>query len=136
MTLMQQPKQARLTPELARDVCQRTASAATIEGSISSLGSQYVLGLKAVNCRTGDLLSEDQVTANGKEQVLKALGDAATKLREKIGESLASVKKYDAPLRERHHVFAGCASGLQPRHANHEWSPTITLRPSHLFKGR
>ena len=100
MTLMQQPKQARLTPELARDVCQRTASAATIEGSISSLGSQYVLGLKAVNCRTGDLLSENQVTANGKEQVLKALGDAATRLREKIGESLASVKKYDAPLQD------------------------------------
>jgi serine/threonine protein kinase/tetratricopeptide (TPR) repeat protein len=96
MTLMQQPKQARLTPELARDVCQRTASAATIEGSISSLGSQYVLGLKAVNCRTGDLLSEEQVTANGKEQVLSALGDAATKLRGKMGESLASVRKYNA----------------------------------------
>ena len=97
MTLMQQPKQARLTPELARDVCQRTASAATIEGSISSLGSQYVLGLKAVNCRTGDLLSEEQVTASGKEQVLSALGDAATKLRGKMGESLASVRKYNAP---------------------------------------
>ena len=55
LTLMSQPKQARLTQELAREVCQRTASAATIEGSISSLGSQYVLGLKAVNCRTGDL---------------------------------------------------------------------------------
>jgi eukaryotic-like serine/threonine-protein kinase len=96
MTLMQQPKQARLTPDLARDVCQRTASAATIEGSISSLGSQYVLGLKAVNCRTGDLLSEEQVTASGKEQVLSALGAAATKLRAKMGESLASVRKYNA----------------------------------------
>jgi eukaryotic-like serine/threonine-protein kinase len=98
LTLMRQPKQARLTPDLARDVCQRTGSAATIEGSISSLGSQYVLGLKAVNCRTGELLSDEQVTASGKEQVLKALGEAATKLRAKIGESLASVKKYDAPL--------------------------------------
>jgi serine/threonine protein kinase len=98
LTLMRQPKQARLTPDIARDVCQRTGSAATIEGSISSLGSQYVLSLKAVNCRTGELLSDEQVTASGKEQVLKALGDAATKLREKIGESLASVKKYDAPL--------------------------------------
>src|ERR1700728_3420440 len=96
LTLMNQPKQTRLTPELARDVCQRTASAATIEGSISSLGSQYVLGLKAVNCRTGDLLAEEQVTANGKEQVLAALGDAATKLRGKMGESLASVRKYNA----------------------------------------
>ena len=97
LTLMNQPKQARLTPELARDVCQRTASAATIEGSISSLGSQYVLGLKAVNCRTGDLLSEQQVTANGKEQVLDALGTASTKLRARLGESLASVQKYDVP---------------------------------------
>jgi len=96
LTLMAEPKDARLTPEVARDVCQRTASAATIEGSISSLGSQYVLGLKAVNCRTGDLLAEEQVTANGKEQVLAALGDAATKLRGKMGESLASVRKYNA----------------------------------------
>jgi tetratricopeptide (TPR) repeat protein len=98
LTLMRQPKQARLTADIARDVCQRTGSAATIEGSISSLGSQYVLGLKAVNCQTGDVLAGEQVTASGKEQVLKALGDAATKLREKIGESLASVKKYDAAL--------------------------------------
>ena len=97
LTLMNQPKQARLTPELARDVCQRTASAATIEGSISNLGSQYVLGLKAVNCRTGDLLSEEQVTANGKERILEALGTASTKLRSRLGESLASVQKYDAP---------------------------------------
>ena len=97
LTLMSQSKQVRLTPELARDVCQRTASAATIEGSISSLGTQYVLGLKAVNCRTGDLLSDEQATANGKEQILEALGTAATKLREKLGESLASVQKYDAP---------------------------------------
>lgn len=96
LSLMSQPKQAPLTSALARDICQRTASAATIQSSISNLGSQYVLGLKAVNCRTGDLLAEEQVTANGKEQVLKALGDAATKLREKLGESLASVQKYDA----------------------------------------
>jgi len=66
---------------------------ASIEGSISSLGSQYVLGLKAVNCRTGDLLSEEQVTASGKEQVLEALGSAATSLRGRLGESLASVQK-------------------------------------------
>jgi serine/threonine protein kinase/tetratricopeptide (TPR) repeat protein len=96
LTLMAKPKNAPLTPDVARDVCQRTASAATIEGSISRLGSQYVLGLKAVNCRNGDLLAQEQVTANGKEQVLNALGDAATKLREKMGESLASVRKYNA----------------------------------------
>jgi tetratricopeptide (TPR) repeat protein/predicted Ser/Thr protein kinase len=96
LTLMAKPKDERLTPDIARDVCRRTASAATIEGSISSLGNQYVVDVKAVNCRTGDLLGEEQVPANGKEEVLKALGDAATKLRTKLGESLASVKKYDA----------------------------------------
>ena len=97
LALMAKPKDARLTPEVTRDVCQRTASAATIESSISSLGSQYVLNLKAVNCRNGDLLAQEQVTATGKEQVLGALGDAATKLRGKMGESLASVRKYNAP---------------------------------------
>ncbi len=96
LTLMAKPKDARLTPDVARGVCQRTASAATIEASISSLGSEYVLSLKAVNCRNGDLLAQAQVTASGKEQVLSALGDAATKLRGKMGESLASVHKYNA----------------------------------------
>jgi eukaryotic-like serine/threonine-protein kinase len=96
LMLMAKPKDAQLTPDVARDVCQRTASAATIQGSISSLGSQYVLSLKAVNCRNGDLLAQEQVTASGKEQVLNALGDAATKLRGKMGESLASVRKYNA----------------------------------------
>jgi eukaryotic-like serine/threonine-protein kinase len=95
LALMSQPKDARLTSELAREVCQRTASAATIEGSISNLGSQYVIGLKGMNCRSGESLAQEQATANGKEQVLKALGEAATKLREKLGESLASVQKYD-----------------------------------------
>jgi tetratricopeptide (TPR) repeat protein len=95
LTLMTRPRDTRLTPELAREVCQRTASAATIEGSIASLGSQYVLGLKAVNCGSGDLMAQEQVTVNGKEQVLKALGEAATKMRAKLGESLASVQKYD-----------------------------------------
>ncbi|MGA8029023.1 MAG: serine/threonine-protein kinase, partial [Bryobacteraceae bacterium] len=71
LAFMAQPKDARLPHELAREVCQRTGSAAVIEGSISSLGSQYVLGLKAINCRSGDLLAIDQVTANGREQVLK-----------------------------------------------------------------
>lgn len=97
LTLMSQPKDARVTRELGREVCQRTASAASVEGSISRLGTQYVLGLNAVNCLNGDLLAQEQVTANGKEQVLKALGTAASKLREKLGESLASVQKYDAP---------------------------------------
>ena len=97
LTLMAQRKDARLTPAIAREVCQRTASAVSIQGSIGSLGSQYVLGLKAVDCRNGDVLADEQETANGKEQVLKALGDAATKLRGKLGESLASLQKYEAP---------------------------------------
>src|SRR5207248_6766957 len=96
LTLMSQPKDARLTPELARAVGQRSGSAAAIEGSISALGTQYVLGLKAVNCRNGDLLAQEQIAAKGKEQVLKTLGQAATSLRRKLGESLASVQKHDA----------------------------------------
>ncbi|HEX8892942.1 MAG TPA: winged helix-turn-helix domain-containing protein [Terriglobales bacterium] len=97
LALMTYSSGTRLTGKLASDVCQRTASAATIEGSISTLGSQYVLGVRAVDCRSGDLLAEEQVTANGKEQVLRALSDAATDLRRKLGESLSSVQKYDAP---------------------------------------
>ena len=100
LSFMDRPRDAKLTPDLAREVCQRTASVATIDGSIASFGSQYVIGLKAVNCGTGDVLAEEQVTANGKEQVLRALGQAATKLRQKLGESLASVQKYDAPLED------------------------------------
>jgi len=98
LALMAQPKESRLTHELAKEVCQRTASAATIEGSISSLGTQYIVGLRALNCQTGDVLGQEQVTAAGKEQVLKALGGAATRLRQKLGESLSSVQKYGAPL--------------------------------------
>ena len=100
LSLMAQPRNAPLTSQLANEVCQRTASAATIEGSIASLGNQYVLGLKAVNCRNGDALAQELVTADGKEKVLRALGDAATNLRQKLGESLNSVHKYDAPLEE------------------------------------
>ena len=98
LALMARAQDTQLTPKLAREVCQRTGSAVSIEGSIASLGSQYVLGFKAVDCQNGDLLAEEQVTANGKEQVLKGLGEAATKLRKKLGESLASVEKYDTPL--------------------------------------
>ena len=88
------------TGELVREVCQRTASSATIEGSISNLGTQYVLGLKAVNCRNGDLLADEQTVANDKEHVLKGLGEAATKLREKLGESLSTVQRFDTPVEE------------------------------------
>jgi tetratricopeptide (TPR) repeat protein len=93
---MSKPKDAHLTPELARDVGQRVGAAATIEGSISALGTQYVVSLKAAKCQGGNLLAQEQETATGKERVLSALGQAATKMRKKLGESLASVQKYDA----------------------------------------
>ncbi|MEY2578772.1 MAG: eukaryotic-like serine/threonine-protein kinase [Verrucomicrobiota bacterium] len=96
LTLMSKPRDQRLTPELAREVGQRLGTAAIIEGSISALGTQYVLSLKAVSCQSGNLLAQEQETATGKEQVLKALGEGATKLRRKLGESLPSVQKYDA----------------------------------------
>jgi eukaryotic-like serine/threonine-protein kinase len=100
LRLMGQSAEAKLTPAIARELCQRTGSAAVLDGSIASLGNQYVLGLKAVNCRTGDALAEEQATADGKERVLKALGDAAAKLRGKLGESLSTVQKFDTPLEQ------------------------------------
>jgi serine/threonine protein kinase/tetratricopeptide (TPR) repeat protein len=85
-------------PEVARDLCQRTGSAAVFEGSITSLGSQYVLGLNAMNCRSGEMSAQEQVQAARKEDVLKALDQASAKLREKVGESLGTIEKYDMPL--------------------------------------
>ncbi len=100
LRLMGQPADSRLTPEIARDLCRRTQSAAVIEGSIASLGTQYVLGLKVFSCYTGDVLAEDQATADGKERVLKTLGDSAAKLRARLGETLATVKRFDTPLEQ------------------------------------
>jgi tetratricopeptide (TPR) repeat protein/predicted Ser/Thr protein kinase len=100
LRLMGQSPDARLTPELARDLCQRTASAAVLDGSIAIFGSEYVLGLRATNCRTGDILGEEQVRATGKEQVLTALDTAAAKLREKLGESAKSLQAFDTPLEQ------------------------------------
>ena len=97
LVLMAQPRDSRLTRKLAREVCQRTAGVATIEGSISGRDNQYVLELKAVNCRDGHPLAGEQVVAKGKEEVLKALGQGATRMREKLGESLLSVRKFDVP---------------------------------------
>src|SRR6202043_2952823 len=98
--LMGQPADARLTPELGREICQRTAGAAVLDGSIASLGSQYVVALRAKNCRTGDVLDEEQVQAARKEDVLKALSQIATKFRTRVGESLATVEKHSTPLEE------------------------------------
>jgi eukaryotic-like serine/threonine-protein kinase len=100
LKLMGRPVDAALTPDTAREVCERTGSAAVLEGSIASLGSQYVLGLRAKNCRTGEVLDEEQVQAIRKEDVLNALSQIASKFRSRVGESLATVEKHDTPLQE------------------------------------
>src|SRR5271157_1014428 len=100
LKLMGRPAGDRLTPEVTREVCQRTGSKAMLTGSIAGLGSQYVIGLKAVNCNTGDVLAEAQEQAASKEGVLKALDAAAVSLRGKLGESLSTVQKYATPLEE------------------------------------
>ena len=98
LKLMGRPAGDLLTPEVTREVCQRTGSKAMLTGSIAGLGSQYVIGLKAVNCNTGDVLAEAQEQAADKEAVLKALDAAAVSLRSKLGESLSSVQKYSTPV--------------------------------------
>jgi eukaryotic-like serine/threonine-protein kinase len=100
LRLMGQPTEARLTPEIARDLCQRAGSKAYLSGSIASLGSQFVLGLNAVNCQTGDTLADEQARATGKEQVLPAMDKVAAKLRQKLGESLSTVQKFDTPIEQ------------------------------------
>jgi serine/threonine protein kinase/tetratricopeptide (TPR) repeat protein len=97
---MTRPADTKLTPEVTRELCQRADSKAYIAGSIASLGSQYVLGLKAVNCQSGNVLAQEQVTAASKEKVLDTLGEAASNLRGELGESLATVQKFDVPLAE------------------------------------
>jgi DNA-binding winged helix-turn-helix (wHTH) protein/tetratricopeptide (TPR) repeat protein len=97
LALMSQPKDARLTPELTREVCQRSASAAVLSPSIGQIGARYLLTLTAVNCSTGDSLASAQAEAVDKNHVLDALGRTASDLRSKLGESLASVQKYDVP---------------------------------------
>ncbi len=100
LRLMEQPRDARLTPKLAEEICERTASAAVLEGSIASLGSQYVVGLRAQNCRNGDVLDREQIQAARKEDVLKVLDEIASRFRTRVGESLAMVEKNNTPLAE------------------------------------
>jgi len=95
---MTRPADTKLTPEVRRELCQRARSKAYIAGSIGSLGSEFVVGLRAVNCHSGDTLAQEQVTAASKEKVLDALGEAASKLRGELGESLTTVQKFDVPL--------------------------------------
>jgi eukaryotic-like serine/threonine-protein kinase len=98
--LMRRPGDTRLTPEIASELCLRAGSKAYVAGTVSNLGSEYVLALKAVNCQSGDTLALVQVTASSKEKVLDALGETASKLRPELGESLATVQRFDVPLEQ------------------------------------
>jgi hypothetical protein len=100
LQLMTRPASTKLTPEVVRELCQRAGSKAYLAGSIASLGSEYVIALKAANCQNGETLAQELVTASSKEKALDALGEAASKLRGELGESLATVQRFDVPLEQ------------------------------------
>ena len=98
LKMMGQPADTKLIPTIARELCQRTASAAVLDGSIAQIGTPYLLTMKAVNCSNGESLASTEVEASDKNHVLEALGKAASQIREKLGESLKTVQKFDTPL--------------------------------------
>ena len=100
LSLMGHPANAKISPQLAREICERTGSTAVLSGSISRLGAEYVLGMRASDCHTGKVLAEEQEQASKKEEVLDALGHAASKFRLQLGESLATIEKHNTPLAE------------------------------------
>jgi serine/threonine protein kinase len=100
LQMMGQKPDAKLTPEIARELCQRTASAAVLDGSIAQIGTQYLLTLKAVNCSSGELLASAEAQASDKNHVLEALGKTASEIRNKLGESLSTVQRFDTPLEQ------------------------------------
>jgi serine/threonine protein kinase/tetratricopeptide (TPR) repeat protein len=100
LALMGRPKDARLSTELAQQICERTGSAAVLEGSIARVGSQYVLGLRAKDCSSGNVLDQQQAVAAKREDVLNSLGEIARKFRTRAGESLAMVERHSTPLAE------------------------------------
>ena len=100
LKMMGQSPDARITPEIGREICQRKGIKAMVHGSIASMGNSYVILLEAVNTATGDNLGQEQTQAANKEKVLDSLGEASTALRSKMGESLASIKQFDKPLQE------------------------------------
>jgi DNA-binding winged helix-turn-helix (wHTH) protein/tetratricopeptide (TPR) repeat protein len=100
LRMMERPANTRLTPEITREVCQRTSSAAALDGSIALIGARYSLILKAVNCANGDLLASTEAQANDKSHVLDALGNSASEMRRRLGESLSSIQKYNTPLQQ------------------------------------
>jgi eukaryotic-like serine/threonine-protein kinase len=100
LRMMERPPNTQLTPEITREICQRTSSTAAVDGSIALIGTRYNLILKAVNCANGDLLASTEAQARDKSHVLDALGNAATEMRGKLGESLTTVQKYNTPLEQ------------------------------------
>jgi serine/threonine protein kinase/tetratricopeptide (TPR) repeat protein len=98
LEMMGQSNVQRISDDVAREICQRVGAKASIDGAISSLGTQYVISLRAINCSSGDALARRQAESSSKEKVLDALSDAASKLRNDLGESLSSVQKFDMPL--------------------------------------
>ena len=98
--MMGQKPDGKLTPEIAREICQRTASAAVLDGSIAQIGTQYLLTLQAANCSNAELLASTEAQAGDKSHVLDALGKASTEIRNKLGESLSTVQKFDTPLEQ------------------------------------
>jgi serine/threonine protein kinase len=104
LQMMEQKPDAKLTPGIAQELCQRTASAAVLDGSIAQIGTQYLLTLKAVNCVSGESLASTEAQASDKNHVLDALGKTASEIRNKLGESLSTVQKFDTPLCRPHAV--------------------------------
>lgn len=98
LQLMTKPQDTKLTPDVAQELCRRAGCKIYISGSIANLGNQYVIGVKAIDSRTGDLLAQEQVISRNKESILKALDEAGTDLRKKLGESLSTVRKFDTAL--------------------------------------
>jgi tetratricopeptide (TPR) repeat protein len=100
LRLMGQPADAKLSPAIARELCQRVGSAAVLDGSIAQIGTRYLLTLKTVNCVSGETLASTEAQASDKNHVLDALGKTASEIRNKLGESLSTVHAYDTPLME------------------------------------
>ena len=104
LQMMDQKPDAKLTPKIARELCERTSSAAVLDGSIAQIGSRYLLTLKAVNCASGETLASTEAQASDKDQVLDALGKTASDIRRRLGESLGSVQRFDTPLQTLLHL--------------------------------
>jgi eukaryotic-like serine/threonine-protein kinase len=139
LKLMTQPANTPIFPSIAREVCQRSGSKAYIYGAIASLDTDYVIGLKAENCLNGTTLAQEQITARSKDGVISALGEAASRLRSKLGESITTVKKFDVPLRTattgsldalKEYTLAGqVENGKGPTDAIPHYQKAIALDP-------